>query len=329
MTKILYINRPNFDYIQDFIYIGLIEILGKKNVIEYPWNFKYHFNHRPYPKNIGLVKGNFLNSYFRKIDFDDIDAVIVASCHPFNMQKYLEIMDKIDKNTPRIFLDGGDFPEIAGDLSRLGGEDIYKEIISKHKFDLIFKREYLIDKIYDDNVFSLPLCFDLNNLPSKKETNFKYDVAFWAVETDPIRTKALEMLEDKFDCKSNGTMKSQVMSKYKRKGTFYLEELQSCKIGLNFRGGGWDTLRYWELSALGCFMISQRPQIEIENNFIDKEEIVYCKDDLSDLIELCKYYLEHEDERKRIGLNAKKKLEKYHTHIARTQFILDKIKQLP
>ena len=306
--NILYINRPNFDYIQDFIYTGLIEILGKKSVIEYPWNFKYHCNHRPYPKNIGLVKGNFFNSYFSKTNFDTIDAVIVASCHPFNMQKYLEVMDKIDTNIPRVFLDGGDFPEVAGDLSRLGGEDIYQEIISKRKFDLIFKREYLIDKTYEENVFPLPLCFNLNHLPSKKSNDFKYEVAFWAVETDPIRTNALEILENKFDCKSNGTMKSQVMSKYKRKGIFYLEELQSCKIGLNFRGGGWDTLRYWELAALGCFMISQRPQIKIDNNFIDGEEIVYCKDDLSDLIELCTYYLEHEEKRKEIGLNAQKKI---------------------
>lgn len=326
--KILYINRPNFDYIQDFIYTGLIQVLGKESIIEYPWNFKYHFNHRPYPKNIGLVKGNFLNSFFRKIDFSTIDVVIIGSCHPFNMEKYLEIMDKLNSNVPRIFLDGGDFPEVAGDLSRLGGEEVYQQIIEKHPFDLIFKRECLLNKSYDSNVFSLPLCFDLQHLPTKKFSNFKYEVAFWAVETDPIRTQALELLENKFDCKSNGTEKNQVMSKYKRKGTFYLEELQSCKIGLNFRGGGWDTLRYWELAALGCFMISQRPQIQIENNFIEGEEIIYCKDDLSDLLELCNYYLEHEEERKKIGKNAQKKLMQHHTNKARAHYILEKIKAL-
>lgn len=326
--NILYINRPNFDYIQDFIYTGLISVLGKEHVIEYPWNFKYHVNHRPYPKNIGLVTGNFFSSLFSQVDFNKIDAVIVASCHPFNMQKYVEIMDKIDTNVPRIFLDGGDFPEVAGDLSRLGGEDIYQEIIKKRNFDLIFKREYLLNKPYETNVHSLPLCFNLQHLPSKQTSNYKYDVAFWAVETAPIRTKALELLENQFDCKNNGTVRNQVMSKYKRKGTFYLEELQSCKIGLNFRGGGWDTLRYWELAALGCFMISQRPQIKIDNNFIEGEEIIYCKDDLSDLIELCNYYLEHEEERKKIGLNAQKKLQQYHSNVARAKSILKKIGEL-
>jgi spore maturation protein CgeB len=115
------------------------------------------------------------------------------------------------------------------------------------------------------------------------------------------------------------------MKKYKRKGLFYLQELARCKIGLNFRGAGWDTLRYWEIPALGGFMISQRPQIMIENNYIDGEEIVFCKDDLSDLIELCEYYLEHEDERKRIANNSKKKTEAYHTDTQRALYIKQKI----
>jgi spore maturation protein CgeB len=118
------------------------------------------------------------------------------------------------------------------------------------------------------------------------------------------------------------------MKKYKRKGMFYLQELASCKIGLNFRGAGWDTLRYWEIPALGGFMISQRSQIMIENNYVDGEDIVYCKDDLSDLVELCEYYLSHEEERRRIANNAKKRTEEFHTDIARAKIILDKIESI-
>ncbi|MBD3808893.1 MAG: glycosyltransferase family 1 protein [Epsilonproteobacteria bacterium] len=79
---------------------------------------------------------------------------------------------------------------------------------------------------------------------------------------------------------------------------------------------------------MGCFVISQRLNIQIDNPFIDKEEIVYCQDDLSDLVELCEYYLEHDDERERISKNARIKVEQHHTDVARAKYVLEKISSL-
>lgn len=322
--KILYINRSKFDYMQDFIYCGLVKLLGAENIIESPWNINFHWNYRAYPKNIGENKGTFVKSIQAQFNKDKYDAVIVASCHPDTIKHYLEMLPRIPKDVVTVFIDGGDRPEVGGDFDRLGGKEQYDEVIKKRPFDVIFKREYLLDGKYAANVHPLPMCFDFDNLPLL-EGKTKYDVAFWAVESHPIRTKVLALIEDKFDCAENGTIKNQVMKKYKRKGAFYLQELASCKIGLNFRGAGWDTLRYWEIPALGGFMISQRPQIVIENDYIDREDLVYCKDDLSDLLELCEYYLKHEDERRRIANNARKRTEAFHTDKARAKTIIDKI----
>lgn len=328
--KVLYINRPNSDYLQDFIYTGLVKLIGAQNIIEYPWNIRFHFNHRQYPKNLGEVKGNFLNSLKAKLSPKDYDLVIVASCHPDTINYYAEIIKDIPANIKTIFLDGGDMPEVSGDLdiTKGNGRELYNELISYREFDHIFKREYLLDKKYDKNVYSLPFGFNLDHLPRVTPTNFKYDVAFWAVESDPIRTQALELLENKYDCHENGTMKNQIMKKYKRKGEFYLQELASCKVGLNFRGGGWDTLRFWEIPALGGFMISQKLNIQIDNNFTDGENIVYCKDDLSDLTELCDYYLKHKDKRVEIGQYAKNHIVQYHTDVHRAEKILDIVKSI-
>ena len=63
----------------------------------------------------------------------------------------------------------------------------------------------------------------------------------------------MELIQDRFDCRANGTTRNQVFKKYKRKGDFYLEELKRARITLNFRGVGWDTLRYWEVPALSGF----------------------------------------------------------------------------
>jgi spore maturation protein CgeB len=119
-----------------------------------------------------------------------------------------------------------------------------------------------------------------------------------------------------------------VFRKYARKGEKYLQELQRCKIVLNFRGVGWDTLRYWETPAVGRFMISQKPGIVIPDNFVDGTEIIFCKDDLSDLIELCEYYLQRDVERESIADNARKAARERHSDVSRAQYFLQKINKL-
>lgn len=326
--KVLYINRPKHDYLQDLVYTGLIKILGKENLIEYPWNIRYHLNYRPYPKNIGLNNETFFSSIINQIKPKVFDLVIVASCHPETLKYYEKIIHKIPASTKVIFLDGGDMPEVAGDLdiTKGNGRKLYEKLNSIREFDYIFKRDYILDKVYPKNVFSLPFCYNLDLTPKNMPKEFKYDVAFWAVETDPIRTQVLTLLEDKYDCKKNGTVKNQVMKKYKRKGEFYLQELSACKINLNFRGGGWDTLRFWEILGIGGFMISQELQIEIENPFINGKHLVYCQDNLSDLIEKCDYYLEHENKRIKIAQEGKKHIANFHTDIHRAEKILNTVK---
>lgn len=46
------------------------------------------------------------------------------------------------------------------------------------------------------------------------------------------------------------------------------------------------------------------PQASLVSDLIDKKYTVYCKDDMSDLIELCTYYLTEEEARLEIENNA-------------------------
>jgi spore maturation protein CgeB len=167
----------------------------------------------------------------------------------------------------------------------------------------------------------------MDRLPRIPE-GYKYDVSFWAVETDEIRIRALDLLEDRYDCRQNGTVRKQKFSKYKRKGAFYLQELSQCRIVLNFRGGGWDTMRYWEVPAVGAFMMTQKPGILIPDDFVEDRDVVYCSNDLSDLIDKCDYYLQHESEREAITRSGRQHLLKYHTDVARAEYLLDKLSAL-
>jgi hypothetical protein len=325
--KLLFINSSSTDYLQDLTYSGLVKILGAENVIDYPWNVKYHLPVKNYPKNLGYTK--FSINFDFNINFKVFDAVILASAKKDALDVLKKILPKIP-NTPIVFLDGGDRPEIGGDFYRLGNEDSYLDLIKIRPFDLIFKREYFLNEHGNANhIHPFPFSFPYHvSIPLATENEKKYDVSFWAQKEPAIRENALKMLEGKYDCDENGTKLNQDFKTYNRKGKFYLEELSRCKIVLNFRGGGWDTMRYWEVPAVNTFMISQKPQIHIPNNFEDGKHLIWCSDSLDDLFDKIDYYLKNESERIKIAQQGKEHLYKYHLNTNRAQFLIDTIENL-
>lgn len=318
--KILFIGSRKYDYLQDLTYSGLIKVLGPRNVVELKWNPRYHLPYKGYPKNIPTSRKGILNPLLS--NRRNYNMVLVAAAKPDCFKSFLSIASDIPANVPVVFIDGGDRQDFGGDLERIGYPGLYNEALNLRPFDVIFKREYLKDTQYPDNVFPLPFSINYNRIP-KTGVQKKYQVAFWAVEGHPIRTRVLEMLEDQFDCQENGTVRNQEFKKYKRKGKYYLQELAACMINLSFRGGGWDTLRYWEIPAVGSFMISQPMNIVIPNDFQAGREAVFCEKDASDLLELCSYYLAHPEEREKIARQGAVHAREYHSDGARARYILE------
>lgn len=319
--KILFINSKHSDYQQDVVFSGLIKILGAGAVTHWPFNHKFVFPFKAYPKNMAQHPQAWRTATFLTSDLKGFDLVVVGSCKPDTFKNYLKIASKISAKTKVFFLDGGDREELGGDLERLHHAHLWQEALNVRPFDFIFKREYLTGKSHDAHVLPLPFGYNLSKVPMLKHHK-KYEVSFWAVESHPIRTEALHLIKDEFDCKSNGTSLNQEFKLYKRKGDYYLQELNACKIVLNFRGGGWDTLRYWETPAVSSLMISQKPQIEIANNFEHEKHAIFCKDDLSDLIDLCKFYLKNDTLRKKIQSAGHQHLLEYHSDEARAKEVL-------
>jgi len=325
--KILYINSTHSDYLQDILYSGLVKILGTRSVKTVPWNKQYLLPVKQYPKNLGYQSGETLQYILSCILPFRYDCVIVAAAKPDAFKTYIQIAPSIPSHIPVIFIDGGDFSNVGCDLERKNCYELYEQALAIREFNIIFKREKLIDTYYPSNVFACPFAFNLDTIKQIGSVSKTYDVSFWAVESDPIRTQALTLIADLFDCAQNGTTLNQTFKQYKRKGLFYLEELKRCKIVLNFRGRGWDTLRYWEVPALGVCMISQKPQIEIPNPFTHGANIIYCNDDLSNLIELCEYYLKHNDKREQIAQQSYNHIAAYHTDVKRATYVLSIIQK--
>ncbi len=328
MPRILYIVAPETDYQQDMVFAGLVDLLGAAQVRVVPFNIHYHWARKPYPRNLGRTP-NWPLLDLRRLGKFEPTAVVVASCKPKTMATYLELLPKLPQSIPHVFLDGGDWPALGGDLERLGGQHLWKAVLQKRPFDLIFKREKLIAETYAPEVVAFPFCVRMDLMPEVDTAAAKpYDVSFWAVESHPIRTQALQLLENNFDCKANGTTLKQVFSKYKRKGIFYLEELSRCRVVLNLRGAGHDTLRYWEVPALKTCMVSTQPPIEIPNNYQDNEHVIFIKDDLSDMIPRIEMCLADTASCQARGQAAYAHTLAHHTHIHRARYLLDFISRL-
>lgn len=98
------------------------------------------------------------------------------------------------------------------------------------------------------------------------------------------------------------------------------------KINLNFTIPNIKSgipLRIWDVLGCGSFLLTNY-QAEIPYYFKEGEDLV-CFDGLEDLCEKVGYYLEHEEERKRIAWNGYHKVREKHSYIERIHTILDTV----
>ena len=337
---ILFIASQETDYLQDLTYSGLAQILGKEFIVDFPFHWQYHQEKRfiwssknCYPKNLGFVpEKEFKSSCNRSKGFVQIKEllrknhfrlVILGAAKPDALRTFHELSDLV--RAPWIFIDGGDWQEVGGDFKRTGGEESFNCFLSlcnKIPPAAIFKREVPINKNLE-KLFPLPFSVS-SQVPILKSVSKKiWNVVFWAVESSSTRKKVFELLKDRYDCKMNGSISGQKFKDYNFKGNHYFKALNEAKIALSFRGGGFDTLRYWEIPACGSLLISEKPFIQIPNNFIHGEHALFCKNDLSDLTHLIDTYLLNEKDSQAISEEGQKHLLKYHTDKHRAQYLLE------
>ncbi len=104
----------------------------------------------------------------------------------------------------------------------------------------------------------------------------------------------------------------------------YFKQIFQSKIAVSLRGGGLTPpIRYYEIVACRTLLLSDIPYSVIPNNFIHKKHAVFFKRDLNDLIDLAKYYIQHDAERQKIIDQGYQHLLKYHTCEKRAEYFLD------
>lgn len=84
----------------------------------------------------------------------------------------------------------------------------------------------------------------------------------------------------------------------------FLKEVAQSKICIDLPGLGDFCFRLINYLAIGSFVIAYPHRTMLHVPLVDRKHIIYCKEDFSDLIELCEYYLENADQRETIARNA-------------------------
>lgn len=109
----------------------------------------------------------------------------------------------------------------------------------------------------------------------------------------------------------------------------YYNTCRDFKVNIAPAGNGSLTFRLYELLALGCFVLAERIPVRIlPEEPVDGQHLVYFDPDLSNLVDLCRYYIENDEERASI---AKRGYDFYwnrltHCHIA--DHFLSRLKEL-
>lgn len=341
--KVLFIDHPELDHLSYHIWDGLCRILGDENVVTFPLKKIYGGD---------VAKGYLLDNgksgytappeYIlpRKLvkmsieeiiaNIDDFDFVISSPrTHARNALKILR-------------------PHITQPLAILDGEDgdlVIDRLITTFKPDVYFKREYLKDKellysmYYDIPIYPCPFAAVDNTAPAYKEEAKENSVFSVHGNTYPLREavskRLLEMdipnsyiwINSNFYFTRYNPYTEEDKRKVSRLGYWgYLEHIAKSEIGVSVRGWGRDSLRRFEIPLYETLLFTHDIGIETPHPFEDGKTCVMFKNDLSDLEEKLRYYLEDENKRIKIAKAGKQHLYKYHTSVARARYVLEKLR---
>lgn len=318
--RILFLNHPEQDYGEFFLFDGFCELFRDENVITFPWKKSYYGivdndyildsgkrgNTGPCP----YMKKRYVEAWSEdkiKSSLDEFGLWILASPRTYAINALRKFISFKKPNTPLVFCDHEDGMVIRGDLIR------------EFKPNLVFKRELTKE---NNQVYPLPfssICWHFQE--DIKEKIIDVFCAFGL--THQIRKNIRNLLQghkdlQKYKVVANVNDCGDAMFGYRD----YLKMMASAKINIVARGHGLDTVRRFEMPTFSGLVLADKLPLITPNDYEDKKHVVYFKNDLSDLIDKIIYYLEHDEERKKIGEAGRKHTFMYHTSIRRVEYLL-------
>ncbi len=311
--RLLVILEAQPDYGADVLFDGLANVLGDEHVVDFPWKGSLHgqepTTQQHYPCIFNRAgKPLELENAIEQMAAQQFDALLYCAHTNKWSGEELRELTAASPETPIYIIDQSDSPvnHRAAMAAHIGAPNDAP----------YFKREMLQCVDYGANTFPLPFAYPSDRLKStRKERGVPL---FWAGHRRfGLRRLYLEQIESLLGQSFDQKLTQQA----------YAEQIAKAQIGLNFFGFGYDTVRYWELPAHGCMLLSEQLPIRIPNNFVHGESAVFF-DDLEELERLLVYYSERPEEAAQIARSGRDHLERHHTGAARAKQFLARIQQL-
>lgn len=326
---------------EDYAYASLISVLGRESVIDYPWKPELHYHdlsreqqdylyRHPrtfsgYHKSGGPCVFHNLNGLFRPgAPLKELyDAVIIGahrvdSCTVFNILK-----DMRSPLPPVILLDGEEHYDNPWEAE--SSFDVQKSV------DWIFKQVYLKGSSWDRvSVLPCPCQFDLYDLFGIPDYPSKYPgkiVFFIGDSSGPnegkLRKDCCEAIRKSGLPFFGGAVNMKLLYY-----PDYLKNIRACQINLAMGGAVYSTRRYWEIPAVGGFMLAERPYVNQGPH--DFKEGVHCDffSSPEECVDKSRYWFDHPEEAHNIAVAGNEHAKKYHSLASRGEIIIEKIKEL-
>jgi hypothetical protein len=119
-----------------------------------------------------------------------------------------------------------------------------------------------------------------------------------------IRQKAVRLLAEQTRFRFEGGLK---LVRHSRS----LLDAASSRVCIDLPGNGDFCYRLVDYFAVGTCVVAARHRTALPKPLEDRKHIVYVKDDLSDLVPLCEYYLKHDEERRALARNSREYFDAY------------------
>lgn len=352
--KVLYLTDSEPDYLADQIYDGLCAVLGGENVFDFPRKAAYHGPHaRPSSLVFGREGGEAQDSLVERLRAGQLDLALLSSPRRGVQAAFRALADQV-RLPPIVLLDGEDDAQLRLDLLRAVGAGVYfKREYRKRLAELSgawFRGlRSARGEEFEGRIFPLPFSVSAATLSGAPSLTRDLDVSFVGRASHRKRLAAVRLLRDASDIRFEGgvyveptdrrsrlaeswfdIMAAKLVGDPPARGSLsrmgmdaYRSLLGRSKTALSIRGGGFDTVRYWEVVATKTPLISEAPDIDIPHNFEHGVHAVFCRPDLSDLTYWVRRLRDDEAERQRMAEAAYSHLLAYHTTARRAAYLLE------
>jgi hypothetical protein len=308
--RVLYLVNPRMHYGADVLFDGLVRVLGVENAVDFPPKPSLHGQAEPrfahYPCVLdwpGPPTPPTWESITRELQDGAFNAILLADCECTLPQQSLRALMAARRDTPVYIVDAVDEPY-----------DLRETVCAYAGIDALagyFKREMLTCWDYGPGVWALPFAYPEGRVEPGRNTP-RTEPLFWAGHRGSgLRNVYLDFIQERFGFRFEANYPQEE----------YARQLQRSLMGLNGFGYGYDTVRYWELPAHGCMLLSERMPIHIPHNFIDGESAVFF-DDLPELEAKLAHCLEHPEEAAQIAAAGHDHWLKHHTSTQRAKQLL-------